>query len=119
MSENENRQQTRFKEIGRIIAPEICALPGILDDISAAGCKVHYPFPVVVDLENEYELKIAPTRSQDETPLKLMCVPQWVNEKEGNTHIGFKILYSPDANRLAEFIAYLEKVSDDQLPEIM
>lgn len=119
MNETENRQETRYKEIGRIIAPEICALTGILDDISATGCKVHYPFPVVVELENEYEIKIAPTRTHDETPLKLICIPQWVNEKDGCTHIGFQILYSPDANRLAEFIAYLQKVSDDQEPEIV
>lgn len=119
MGYEENRQQIRFKEIGRINAPEICSLPGILDDISSSGCKIHYPFPVVVDLENEYEIKIAPTRTHDEIPLKLMCTPQWVNEEEGNTHIGFKILYSPDAARLSEFIEYLGKISDDQLPEIV
>lgn len=115
----ENRQQARFKEIGRIISPEICALPGILDDISAAGCKVHYSFPVVIELENEYEIKIAPTRTHEEAPLKLICIPQWVNERDGSTYIGFKIIYSPDANRLSEFIQYLEKVTNDQLPEIL
>lgn len=119
MENNENRQEARYKEIGRIIAPEICSLTGILDDISSTGCKVHYPFPVVVELENEYEIKIAPTRTHDETPLKLICVPQWVNEKDGNTHIGFKILYSPDAARLAEFISYLEHLNDDQEEEIL
>lgn len=119
MENNENRQATRYKEIGRIIAPEICQLTGILDDISSIGCKVHYPFPVVVELENEYEIKIAPTRTHDETPLNLICIPQWVNEKDGCTNIGFKILYSPDASRLTEFISYLEKVTDDQEPEIL
>ena len=56
--EQENRLHTRYEEIGRITAPEICALPGILDDISLTGCKVHYSFPVVVDLENEYDVKL-------------------------------------------------------------
>lgn len=119
MQNTENRVETRFKEIGRIVAPEICSLTGILDDISSTGCQIHYPFPVVVDLENEYEIKIAPTRTHDEAPLNLICLPQWVNEKEGATHIGFKILYSPDATRLTEFINFLQQISDDQEPEIL
>lgn len=119
MDYSENRVETRYKEIGRIVAPEICSLTGILDDISSTGCKIHYPFPVVVELETEYEIKIAPTRTHDENPLNLICIPQWVNEKGGCTHIGFKILYSPDAARLTEFINYLKQISDDQEPEIL
>lgn len=115
----ENRQSTRYDEIGRITAPEICALPGILDDISASGCKIHYSFPVVIDLENEYEIKISPLHNSDDTPLNLICLPQWINEKDGNTYIGFKILYSPDANRLGEFIEFLKQLSDDQFPSIV
>ena len=116
--EQENRLHTRYEEIGRITAPEICALPGILDDISLTGCKVHYSFPVVVDLENEYDMEILPSSTADLTPLKLKCLPQWVKEQDGNTYIGFKVLYSPDANRLNEFINHLEELSEDQLPEI-
>lgn len=115
----ENRQSTRYTEIGRVNAPEICAISGILDDISAEGCKIHYSFPVVLDLENEYELKISPLHNSDETPLNLICIPQWVNEKDGNTFIGFKITYSPDANRLSDFIKYLKNLSTDQIPAII
>jgi len=118
MSE-ENRQQTRFEEIGRVTAPEICALPGVLDDISSSGCKIHYSYPVVVDLENEYEVKISPLHSGDAAPLNLICIPQWVKEQEGNTFIGFKIQYSPDANRLNSFIEHMEEISKDQLPDII
>lgn len=114
----EKRQQPRFNEIGRIFSQEICALPGILDDISVSGCKVHYTFPVVVDLENEYDMEILPSSTADLTPLKLKCLPQWVKEQDGNTYIGFKVLYSPDANRLNDFISHLEELSEDQLPEI-
>lgn len=115
----ENRLHTRYEEIGRITAPEICALPGVLDDISASGCKIHYAFPVVVDLDNEYDIKISPLHQGDQAPLNLRCSPQWIKELEGNTYIGLKIQYSPDANRLSSFIQHLEELSKDQLPDII
>ena len=118
LMEQENRLHTRYEEIGRITAPEICALPGILDDISLNGCKVHYSFPIVVDLENEYEVKIAPLHGNS-TPLNLICSPQWVNENGGSTFIGFKIHYSPDAHKLESFIKHLEKISRDDIPDII
>ena len=117
--EHENRLHTRYEEIGRITAPEICALPGILDDISLSGCKVHYSFPVVVDLENEYDVRISPLHGSNSSPLNLICSPQWVNETGGNTYIGFKIHYSPDAHKLEQFIKYLESISKDDLPDIV
>lgn len=115
----ENRLNPRYKEIGRIIAPEICALPGVLDDISASGCKIHYSFPIVLELDNEYEIKISPLHQEDQTPLNLICTPQWIKEQNENTFIGLKILYSPDANRLNNFIQHLEEISKDQLPDII
>lgn len=115
----ENRQHTRYEEIGRVTASEICALPAVLDDISLTGCKIHYSFPVVVNLENEYEVKISPLHSSDNSPLNLICIPQWVKEQEGSTFIGFQIQYSPDANKLAAFINQLEQISKDELPDII
>lgn len=115
----ENRQSARYQEIGKVTSPELCSLPGVLDDISSTGCKIHYSFPVVADLETEYELKISPLHNSDEQPLNLICIPQWINEIEGETYIGFKILYSPDANRLNEFITYLQDISKDQIPDIL
>ena len=114
----EKRTSVRYQEIGKFTSLELCALSGVLDDISEGGLKVHYNFPVVVDLENEYDLEIVPSNSPDQTPLKLKCRPLWANEQDGNTYIGFKILYSPDANRLTKFIDYLEQLSKDQLPQI-
>lgn len=117
--DKENRTNIRYKDIGHIIAPEICVLPGIIDDISLSGCKVHYQFPVVIDLENEYEVKLSPSQNPSENPLNLMCTPQWVKEVDGKTYVGFQIQYSPDASRLQEFISHMEKLSDDDLPEII
>lgn len=116
----ENRHNTRFSEIGRVIAPEICALPGILDNISSNGCKVHFPVSVVVDLETEYMIKISLTRSPNEAPLQLMCKPMWVTENASSTQLGLQILYSPDDARLHEFISYLQETSDDdEMPDII
>lgn len=118
MNNKENRQDVRYKEIGRVIAMDLCPISAILDDISASGCKIHYSFPVVVDLENEYDVKISALHYSDLEPLHLICKPQWVNESEGNTYVGFSILYSPDASRLLKFIDQLEKLSEDELPDL-
>lgn len=116
----ENRQNHRYAEIGRVVAPELCALPGILDNISYAGCKIHFPVSVVVDLEAEYMLKITLSRSVEDTPLQLMCKPMWVTENQGNTQIGLQILYSPDDARLREFISYLQEMGDDdEIPDVL
>lgn len=114
----ENRQSIRYKEIGKVVCDELCALSGILDDISSTGCKIHYSYPVVVDLESEYDLEISPASQYGNTPLRLKCKPQWVNEKEGNTFIGLEIMYSPDANRLTAFIKQLEDAAKDPYSDI-
>lgn len=118
MMDFEKRNTTRYIEIGKITCHELCALSGILDNISATGLKIHYAFPLVVDLENEYEVQILPSNSTTSIPLTLKCQPQWVKEQDGNTYIGFKILYSQDVNRLNDFISHLEELSEDKLPEI-
>lgn len=117
MSE-ENRQETRYQEIGRVDAPEICALNGVLDDISDTGCKVHFPCPVEVNLDNEYTLKFTLSRHSEEPPLQLICKPVWVNQEAGSTQVGFKYLFSPDDARLHEIIDHLEEIEDDS-PEII
>lgn len=109
----ENRLHHRYPEIGRVVAPELCALPGILDNISYTGCKIHFPVSVVVDLEAEYMIKISLSRSVEDAPLQLMCKPMWVTENQGVTQVGLQILYSPDDARLREFVSYLEEMNDD------
>ncbi len=114
----ENRKAIRYDEIGKVTANELCAFPGILDNISATGCKVHFPLCIVVDLDNEYELTISTSRLEFSTPLKLLCRPMWVKECGGTTSIGFSILFSPDAERLDEYILYLKHQTDSNLPEL-
>ena len=116
----ENRGAQRFDDIGKVVCTEICALPGGLDNISRTGFKVHFPLSVTVELENEYELRIALAKKPGEPPLVLMCQPQWVRECENVTEIGFKTLYSLDQNRYMEYIEELiEAENQDYLPEII
>ena len=115
----EKRLHPRYEEIGKVFSQEICALPGVLDDISLSGCKFHYSFPVVINLEDEYEVQISPLHKIESSPLNLICQPQWVNEVEGNTLIGMKILYSPDNKRLETFVSELEQQSKNQTLDIL
>ncbi|MCR5401679.1 MAG: PilZ domain-containing protein [Treponema sp.] len=106
------RQTERFDDIGRVEAHSLCPLAGVLDNISAGGCKVHYNLPVVVDLENDYEVNITFARAASEGSLVLTCHPQWVHEENGTTEIGFKILPSKDLPRL---LKYIEELGLDQV----
>lgn len=119
MEEKENRSNVRYKEIGHFLAPDLCMLPGIIDDVSLEGCKVHYQFPVTVELSNEYDCQLSPSQNPSENPLHLKCVPQWVKDTGDKTEIGFKIMYSPDGNKLSDFIDQLKQKNQDDLPEIV
>ena len=103
----ESRKSKRFDDIGRIDAPELCPLAGVLDNISRGGCKVHYTFPVAVDLENDYDLTIVFARAASES-IELLAHPQWVKRNGGTTEIGFKILPSKGIARLFAYIKELD-----------
>lgn len=116
---DENRVSTRYKEIGRILIPDVSSFPGVLDDISISGCKIHFLMPVVIDLENEYNVKILLSRNSTENPLNLYCKPQWAKECQGATQIGMKIIFSPDMKRLESFIEDLRNENTDIFPDII
>ncbi|MCI5829681.1 MAG: hypothetical protein UHY90_03270 [Treponema sp.] len=113
----ELRGETRYAEIGRVDCEQISALPGVMDDISIAGCKVHFPFPVNVDEEREYTVFIQLSRPDFPDKLQMLCRPEWIYEKkdECQTEIGFSFLRSPDSPELARFIDTLKQKeeSDD------
>ena len=112
----EARKDVRFEEIGRVEAPELCALPGVVDDISLSGCRVHFPVPVEVNLEDEkeYELKIYPSRANADE-IELLCVPCWTNGEEndnGSSSLGFKIIHSPGTPQLESYIHNLKEAKN-------
>lgn len=110
---NENRQYMRYNEIGRVNATELCALPGILEDISISGCRIRFPCIVSVDMDAEYKINVTLSRLVDEGPFVLLCKPRWVVDHDDITEIGMMNLYSPDEKRLKDFIEYLENLNND------
>lgn len=110
---NDNRKEKRFADIGRVDSVDICSLPGVLDDISLSGCKVHFPVPVTVDMENDYEVKIRPANKCSLEPLNLICHPQWNKNEGSESQIGFKILRSPDTPQLN---SYIEELNNSDSP---
>ncbi|MBQ5471750.1 MAG: hypothetical protein IIT58_07080 [Treponema sp.] len=116
MAYNE-RGSKRFDDIGRFEAPEICALPASLENISKTGCKVQFKLPVTLDMDNEYEAKITFARAAAEGALVLLCKPQWMKEDAGVTEIGFEILPSRDFTRLAEYVSQLHLEESDSIED--
>lgn len=113
---SKKRKNVRFNDFGWIDCPELCAVNGVLDDISLDGCKIHYDAPVSINADDDYELHIRLSRLSSE-PLILLCHPQWTNEDGGCTEIGFKILHSPDTSRLEGYINQLhaeKKSAEDE-----
>ena len=118
----ELRGAERFPEFGRVDCEQISALPGVLEDISNSGCKVHFPFPATVDQENEYSLKIQFSRQDFSEKLELLCQPEWTveNEEKGQTEIGLSFLRSPDSPKLARFIDSIrEKNESDDIRSLI
>lgn len=117
---SKERLSQRFEDIGRFLAPELCALPGVLEDISREGCKIRYSLPVELDMDNDYEAKLTFARAAAEGQFTLVCHPQWKKEEDDDTVIGFKILPSTDYTRLAKYIEQLDDdaSSDDLSDEI-
>ncbi|MGN0728974.1 PilZ domain-containing protein [Treponema sp.] len=107
----ELRGEERFDEIGRIDCEQICALPGVLENISISGLSARFPNPVFVDSEGEYTVFITFSRPDYMRPLEFVCVPKWKTENESETEIGFKILRSPDSPALASFISSLQETT--------
>ena len=102
------RKSPRYSEIGRVDAPTLCALPGVLDNISAEGCKIHFPFTLTVDLENDYDIKLTPANCAPKV-FQLVGHPQWVKETKNTTEIGFSILPSHNSRELVAYVNELEK----------
>ncbi len=113
---SEERLSHRFEDIGRFLSPELCALPGTLENISREGCKIHYSFPVAVDLNNDYEAKVTFSRAANES-FSLLCHPCWVKNEGNDTNIGFQILPSTDFMRLAKYIEKLDSDSEESLSD--
>lgn len=101
---SDTRKTERYDDIGRVDAPAISPMPGVLDNISTTGCKVHYQFPVNVNPEDDIEVSIMFARAASEGRFTLLCHPQWVKNGDDFTEIGFKFLPSKDLVHISEYI---------------
>lgn len=110
----EHRKEERFDDYGHVDAGELCTLPGVLDDISLKGCKVRFPIPVAIDMENDYHLNISLPHRNAATSLRLLCHPQWKQMSENGTQIGFSFLRSMDTPLLKDYIRSLERAAEPQ-----
>ena len=111
----EHRADERYEDFGRVDAEDLCSLPGILDDISMKGCKVHFPVPVTLDMDSQYNLNIR-LPQQGATPLRLICNPQWKKMNDSETEIGFRFMRSPDTPRLVSYIGEKQgEIEDDSI----
>ncbi len=116
---SELRTQERYEDFGRVECPSICLVNGVLNDISKSGCKVHFDAPITLDLENDYEVRVRLSHSS-QSPLVLMCHPQWVKENANTADVGFSILRSPDTARLNDYVKALHAEAnepDEILPQ--
>ena len=110
--DSENRKNERFDNMGRVECSALCPLPGVLDDISMDGCRVHFPVPFEVDMENDYELKVKLTVMGTVNMLVLIAHPQWVTQEDSETSLGFKLLRSPNTPELQRIIGDLSKKAE-------
>lgn len=116
---SERRNATRYEEIGRVDSQELCALPGVMDDISETGCKVHFPVPVTLDMEREYDLTIRMPGKGEASSITLVSRPEWVREQGEGSALGFSFLPSQDFPKLQSLIKMLEELSSDEDESIM
>lgn len=118
---SDTRKTERYDDIGRVDAPAISPMPGVLDNISMTGCKVHYPFPVTVNPEDDIELSIMFARAATEGRFTLLCHPQWVKNGDDFTEIGFKFLPSKDLVHISDYIEdlYMENRTDSLADQIV
>ena len=118
---SDTRKTERYDDIGRVDAPAISPMAGVLDNISMTGCKVHYQFPVTVNPEDDIELSIMFARAATEGRFTLLCHPQWVKNGDDFTEIGFKFLPSKDLVHISDYIEdlYMENRTDSLADQIV
>jgi len=106
------RGTDRYVIYGRAEAPDICQIPGILADISKAGCKLRFPLSLSIDMDYDYTVRIIFSENTKTIPFVLICHPQWVKEENGSTEFGCTFLRSPDTAKLLDYVQKL-KIEND------
>ena len=112
------RTDERFSEIGRFESGSLCVLPGVLENVSAGGCKVYFPVSLEPDMEKDYTAQVHFPEPGIKPALTLVCHPCWTFSREGKTFMGFILLRSPDTPGLMSHIAFLRSNSAEESSDI-
>lgn len=104
------RQSERFPEFGKVYAPSLSSLPGIVDDVSREGCKIRFAVSVNFDTENDCVVDFVLSQVDGEKRMSLMCRPKWVRRSENSTEIGMGILPALD---YTQFLSYVDCISNE------
>ncbi len=78
---NIKRSTDRYVIYGRAEAPDICQIPGILADISKAGCKLRFPLPLSIDMDYDYTVRITFQKVHGQFLLYLYVILSGLNRK--------------------------------------
>lgn len=109
----ENRKFTRYDDVARVEAPDICIFPGVLLDVSQKGCRIRFPVPVQPDMDRDYELKLTPTRSSKFQSFILIGHPMWNSDNNNYSELGFEILHSPGILLFKEYLNNLAESENE------
>lgn len=110
----DQRKERRYKEAGKVECTFICALPGVIENVSNSGLNARFPNPAVIYDDMEYTLHITLSSSSVPRPLDLICLPVWKSKGDNETVVGFKVLRSPDSPLWSDFIKrHEEKAKED------
>lgn len=107
----DQRKEERFEYYGSVESEELCSFPGVLDDISLSGCKVRFPVPVTIDMDNDYNVYIKISQNEEISTLPMICHPEWNKIDDGQSEIGFSFLHSLSTPKLESYIKHLQQTT--------
>ncbi|MBR1911184.1 MAG: PilZ domain-containing protein [Treponema sp.] len=113
MSRNQRRDE-RYEYYGCVTSHKICSLPGRLEDISLSGCRVRFPIPVSMDMDNDYTVNIKLFNNESASTLPVLCHPEWNKQEDGQTEIGFSFLQSLNTHKLESYVRHLQESFNDK-----
>lgn len=114
---NCNRQMPRYPDFARACLPELCQLPGYMEDVSKIGCRVRFSHNFDIDCEREYSLKILPALRSGIKEFELMVKPIWVQENDDSCEIGFTVVHSPGIRLFTRYVEILAELEEEEIQE--
>ena len=112
------RREERFEHYGCATADELCSFSGRLEDISLSGCRIRFPVPVTMDMDNDYKVNIKLSGNDKVSVIPVLCHPEWNRVEDGQSEIGFSFLHSLSTPRLESYVRHLQESTCDGKDDI-